>query len=72
MVYLNLLLYGYQSRVCFLLIERRSNLCCTGVHTYDLGQNMAGWCRFRFHGPSGFGTYIRHGEVLVQPVVSTK
>ena len=42
------------------------------VHTFDLGQNMAGWCRLRFHGSSGFGTYIHYGETLVQPVVSTK
>ncbi|CAF1241697.1 unnamed protein product [Rotaria sp. Silwood1] len=43
----------------------------SGVRTFDLGQNMAGWCRLRFHGPSGFGVYIRHGEVLTQPVIST-
>jgi len=45
---------------------------CTGLFTFDLGQNMAGVCRSRFHGPPGFGTYIRHGEVLVQPVISNK
>jgi alpha-L-rhamnosidase len=28
---------------------------------------MVGWCRLKFKGPSGFGTYIRYGEVLVQP-----
>jgi hypothetical protein len=33
---------------------------------------MAGWCRLRFQGPPGFGTYIRHAEILVQPVVSTE
>jgi hypothetical protein len=33
---------------------------------------MVGWCRLKFHGPSGFGTYIRHGEVLGQPTVSYK
>lgn len=43
-----------------------------GVRTFDLGQNIAGWCRLRFHGPSGFGVYIRHGEILTQPVVTTK
>ncbi|CAF2815602.1 unnamed protein product [Rotaria sp. Silwood2] len=32
---------------------------------------MVGWCRLRFRGPSGFGVYIRHGEVLTQPVIST-
>ncbi|CAF3787848.1 unnamed protein product [Rotaria magnacalcarata] len=42
-----------------------------GIRTFDLGQNMVGWCRIRFHGPSGFGVYIRHGEILTQPVVST-
>ncbi|CAM2710602.1 unnamed protein product [Rotaria socialis] len=43
----------------------------SGIRTFDLGQNMVGWCRIRFHGPSGFGVYIRHGEILTQPVVST-
>ncbi len=42
-----------------------------GVHTFDMGQNMVGWCRFKFHGPRGLGIYIRHAEVLAQPVVST-
>ncbi len=43
----------------------------SGVRTFDLGQNIAGWCRFIYHGPSGFSTYMRYGEVLTQPVVST-
>ncbi len=74
MVYSNLLLCGGQLQVCFLLIKRRSHIYiyCTGVFTFDLGQNMAGVCRSRFHGPPGFGTYFRHGEVLVQPVISNK
>ncbi|CAF4188391.1 unnamed protein product [Rotaria sordida] len=42
-----------------------------GVHTFDMGQNMVGWCRFHFHGPRGLGIYIRHAEALAQPVVST-
>lgn len=33
---------------------------------------MVGWCRFKFTGDSGFGTYIRHAEVLVQSVVTNK
>ncbi len=70
MVSSNLLLCGNQNRVCSLLIERRSNDDCTGVPTFDFGQNMAGWCRFKLHCPSGFGTYILHGEILVQPVIS--
>jgi alpha-L-rhamnosidase len=44
----------------------------SGLQTFDLGQNMAGWCRLRFNGPSGYGIYIRHGEVLVEPVQSGK
>jgi alpha-L-rhamnosidase len=32
---------------------------------------MVGWCRFNFHGPRGLGIYIRHAEVLAQPVVSS-
>lgn len=42
------------------------------IHTYDLGQNMVGWCRFNFTGQLGYGTYIRHGEVLVQPTITNK
>ncbi|CAF2633920.1 unnamed protein product [Rotaria sp. Silwood2] len=42
-----------------------------GVYTFDMGQNMVGWCRFKFRGPRGVGIYIRHAEVLSQPVVST-
>jgi alpha-L-rhamnosidase len=42
-----------------------------GIHTFDMGQNMVGWCRFNFHGPRGLGIYIRHAEVLAQPVVSS-
>jgi hypothetical protein len=43
-----------------------------GIHTFDMGQNMVGWCRFKFYGPRGLGIYIRHAEVLAQPVVSSK
>ena len=39
---------------------------------FDLGQNIAGWCRFRFMGPSGVGIYIRHGEILTPPIATTK
>lgn len=42
-----------------------------GIHTFDMGQNMVGWCRFHFRGPRGLGIYIRHAEILAQPVVST-
>jgi len=54
------------------LFERKSNKYSTGVHTFDLGQNIAGWCRLRFLGPSGYGTYARHGEALVQGTVGDK
>lgn len=43
-----------------------------GVQVFDLGQNMAGWCRFKFVGARGVGIYIHHGEILTQPVVTTK
>ena len=43
-----------------------------GVHIVDMGQNMVGWCRFRFQGARGLGVYMRHAEVLSQPVVSTQ
>jgi len=32
---------------------------------------MVGWCRVKLRGARGVGVYIRHAEVLVQPVVST-
>jgi alpha-L-rhamnosidase len=44
---------------------------CLGIHIFDMGQNMVGWCRFHFHGPRGLGIYIRHAEVLAQPVVAS-
>jgi hypothetical protein len=69
------LLCGNQIQVCFLLIDRQSHVYCIDIQTFDLGQNTAGWCRLQFRGfpgPSGFGTYIRHGEILVQPVASAK
>jgi hypothetical protein len=43
-----------------------------GVQVFDLGQNMAGWCRFRFLGARGVGIYIRHGEILAQRIATTK
>ena len=42
-----------------------------GIHDFDLGQNMVGWCRFHLRGPRGVGIYFRHAEVLAQPVVSS-
>lgn len=35
-----------------------------GVYLFDLGQNMAGWCRFTAQAPSGTEVVLRHGEVL--------
>jgi hypothetical protein len=32
---------------------------------------MVGWCRVKLRGARGVGVYIRHAEVLAQPVVST-
>lgn len=60
-------------QVCFSFIEERdfSNLDCRiAVLTFDLGQNMAGWCRFRFEGVRGYGVYIRYGEVITQQTVT--
>ncbi|CAF3217555.1 unnamed protein product [Rotaria socialis] len=42
-----------------------------GVQVFDVGQNIAGWCRFTVRGARGVGIYIRHGEVLTQPTVPT-
>ena len=46
--------------------------CHIGIRIFDLGQNIAGWCRFTFRGPPGFAVYMRYGEVLTQSVVSNK
>ncbi|CAF1095280.1 unnamed protein product [Rotaria sordida] len=35
------------------------------------GQNMAGWCRVKLRGARGVGVYIRHSEILAQPLMST-
>ncbi|CAF4205878.1 unnamed protein product [Rotaria sp. Silwood2] len=34
------------------------------VHTFDMEQNMVGWCRFKFRGPRGVSIYIRHAAVF--------
>ena len=43
-----------------------------GVHTFDMGQNMVGWCRIRFRDASGISVQIRYAEILNAPVISTK
>ena len=35
-----------------------------GVYVFDMGQNMAGWCRLRVNGPAGTTVTLRHAEVL--------
>jgi len=35
-----------------------------GVYVYDLGQNLAGWCRMKLSGPAGATVTLRHAEVL--------
>lgn len=35
-----------------------------GVHVFDLGQNMVGWCRLRVRAPAGTEIRLRHGEML--------
>lgn len=44
----------------------------SGVHLFDIGQNMVGYCRIYFQGPRGVSVQIRHAEILTQPVVSTR
>jgi alpha-L-rhamnosidase len=36
----------------------------TGVYVFDLGQNMAGWCRVRLRGRVGTTVTLRYAEVL--------
>lgn len=53
--------------------ERRDfSLSVVANRIFDVGQNMAGWCRLRFQGRAGYGTSLRHGEILVQQTPSTK
>ena len=33
-----------------------------GVYIYDLGQNLAGWCRLKVSGPAGTVVRLRHAE----------
>lgn len=35
-----------------------------GVYVFDLGQNMAGWCRMRLRGLAGTTVTLRHAEAL--------
>lgn len=35
-----------------------------GVYIYDLGQNIAGWCRLHVTGPAGTRVTLRHAETL--------
>ena len=35
-----------------------------GVYIFDMGQNMAGWCRLQVSGPAGTVVKLRHGEEL--------
>jgi alpha-L-rhamnosidase len=35
-----------------------------GVYVFDLGQNIAGWCRIRLRGQAGPEVRVRHAEVL--------
>ncbi|MGA2247127.1 MAG: glycoside hydrolase family 78 protein [Verrucomicrobiota bacterium] len=35
-----------------------------GVYVFDLGQNMAGWCRLEVSGPRGSAVKLRHAESL--------
>jgi hypothetical protein len=41
-----------------------------GIYTFDLGQNMVGWCRVNLHGARDMGVYFRHAEILAQPLAS--
>ncbi len=36
----------------------------SGVHVFDLGQNIAGWCRLRMVGPAGTQVTLHHAERL--------
>jgi alpha-L-rhamnosidase len=36
-----------------------------GVYIFDMGQNMAGWCRLKVSGPAGTVVRLRHAEELI-------
>lgn len=36
-----------------------------GVYIFDLGQNIAGWCKLKVEGPAGTQVTLRHAETLV-------
>jgi len=35
-----------------------------GVHVYDLGQEITGWCRLKVDGPAGTHVRLRHAEMI--------
>jgi alpha-L-rhamnosidase len=35
-----------------------------GLYVFDMGQNMAGWCRLKVSGPQGIAIKLRHSETL--------
>jgi len=35
-----------------------------GIHVFDMGQNIVGWCRLKVRGPAGTTVRIRHAERL--------
>ena len=35
-----------------------------GVHIFDMGQNMVGWCQLKVRGPAGTTVQLRHAETL--------
>ena len=48
------------------VLETRKPVALTqpkpGIYIYDLGQNMAGWCRLKVSGPAGTVVKLRHAE----------
>lgn len=36
-----------------------------GVYIFDLGQNIAGWCKLKVQGPTGTRITLRHAETLM-------
>jgi alpha-L-rhamnosidase len=35
-----------------------------GIYVFDMGQNMAGWCRLKVNAPAGTRITLRHAEML--------
>ncbi|MCX6878073.1 MAG: family 78 glycoside hydrolase catalytic domain [Verrucomicrobia bacterium] len=55
---------GDPIRVTEILKPRTIKSPKPGVHIFDMGQNMVGWCRLKVQGAAGTTVQLRHAETL--------